>query len=101
MPEWPLWLRNLWLGQPGQAYGEEGLMRSAARKFARQINNGLSLASQVSGVDQIVNDQLFSLWLAPFLCDDWPCVLNVHVCWLAGSAASIPAGVQFAGSLSI
>ena len=47
MPEWPLWLRRLWLGWPGQAHGEEGLIRSAARRYSRQIHNGLSMASQV------------------------------------------------------
>ena len=47
MPELPMWLRNLWLGWPGQAYGEQGLMRSALRKYSRQINNALSMASQV------------------------------------------------------
>ena len=45
-PEQPLWLRNLWLGWPGRTYGEEGMMRSAARHYSRQLHNGLSLSSQ-------------------------------------------------------
>jgi hypothetical protein len=47
LPELPQWLQTLWLGWPGRAYGEDGLYRSALRKFARQLQNALSLASQV------------------------------------------------------
>jgi hypothetical protein len=50
-PDWPDWLVDLWQGWPGQEHGEEGLVRSAARRFARQLHNGLSLASQVRSVD--------------------------------------------------
>ena len=54
MPAWPLWLRDLWLGWPGSSYGEDGLMRSAMRKYARQLHNGLQLASQVRYASQFV-----------------------------------------------
>jgi hypothetical protein len=45
-PEWPDWLVDLWQGWPGREHGEEGLIRSAARRYSRQLHNGLSLASQ-------------------------------------------------------
>lgn len=44
--EYPLWMRSLWLGPNGQAYGDDGLMRSTLRKYARSIANTLALASQ-------------------------------------------------------
>ena len=47
MPAWPLWMRDLWQGWPGSAYGADGHRRAVARKFAVYLNNGLSLASQV------------------------------------------------------
>jgi hypothetical protein len=37
---------DLWQGWPGREHGEEGLIRSAARRYSRQLHNGLSLASQ-------------------------------------------------------
>jgi hypothetical protein len=51
MPEYPLWMIDWWLGPSGQEWGELGLMRSAARKFACQINSGLCMASQVRGCE--------------------------------------------------
>jgi len=45
--EWPLWMRSLWLGDPGCEHGHDGLLRGTARRFARQLNSALSLASQV------------------------------------------------------
>ena len=39
---------NLWLGPVGRDHGEEGLKRWAARKYSRQLNCALSLASQVN-----------------------------------------------------
>ena len=50
IPEHPQWMKDLWLGYHGQANGEQGLIRTAARQFARQLHNGLSLASQVRAV---------------------------------------------------
>ena len=47
MPEHPQWMKDLWLGWPGQKYFEQGMLRTAARQYARQLHNGLSLASQV------------------------------------------------------
>ena len=47
MPEYPSWLVDLWQGWPFQQHGEQGLLRTAARQFARQLHNGLSVASQV------------------------------------------------------
>jgi hypothetical protein len=47
VPDVPAWVTDLWLGWPGQAYGEIGLRRTAARKYSRQVHNALSLASQV------------------------------------------------------
>jgi len=40
------WYQELWLGWPGEAFGEAGLLRTAARKFARPLGNALALASQ-------------------------------------------------------
>jgi len=48
MDEWPPWLRDIWLGMPGREYGEIGLLRTTARKYSRQLNSSLALASQVS-----------------------------------------------------
>ena len=48
MPAWPPWMVDLWLGYPGQDNGEDGLVHSAARKYARQLQNSLALCSQVS-----------------------------------------------------
>ena len=44
--EQPYWIQDLWMGPTGAQHGEQGLMRSAARKFSRQLQNGLSMASQ-------------------------------------------------------
>ena len=49
MAPWPAWMRDLWLGPAGRDHGEDGLIRMAARKYSRQLNCALSLASQVSG----------------------------------------------------
>jgi hypothetical protein len=49
MAPWPAWMRDLWLGPTGRDHGEDGLIRLAARKYSRQLNCALSLASQVSG----------------------------------------------------
>ena len=49
MAPWPAWMRDLWLGPAGRDHGEDGLVRMAARKYSRQLNCALSLASQVSG----------------------------------------------------
>jgi len=35
------------LGDPGREHGHDGLLRGTARRFARQLNSALSLASQV------------------------------------------------------
>ena len=51
-PTLPSWLQDLWLGPVGQAEGEDGLMRSALRKFARPISNALALASQTVSARQ-------------------------------------------------
>ena len=66
MPEWPRWLRSVWLGYTGQVNGEEGLVRTAARKYARQLHNGLSMASQVRQhtLAELVVRQFESLWTA-------------------------------------
>ena len=48
LTEWPLWMRSLWLGDPGREHGNDGLLRRTARRFARLLNSALSLASQVS-----------------------------------------------------
>ena len=44
--EQPYWMQDLWMGPTGVQHGEQGLLRSAARKFSRQLQNGLSMASQ-------------------------------------------------------
>ena len=49
MDVWPAWMRDVWLGPVGREHGEAGLTRMAARKYSRQLNCALSLASQVSG----------------------------------------------------
>ena len=46
LTEWPLWMRSLWLGHPGREHGNDGLLRGTARRFSRQLNSALSLASQ-------------------------------------------------------
>ena len=38
---------------PGREHGELGLVRLAARKYARQLNSALALASQVSELDTV------------------------------------------------
>ena len=48
VPTFPAWFTNLWLGWPGQQEGELGLLRSTLRKFARQLANALSMASQTA-----------------------------------------------------
>jgi hypothetical protein len=48
MPEWPVWLVTLWMGRTGRDHGADGLMRSAMRKYSRQLHNALSLSSQVT-----------------------------------------------------
>ena len=48
MDVWPAWMRDVWLGPVGREHGEAGLRRMAARKYSRQLNCALSLASQVS-----------------------------------------------------
>ena len=53
MDEWPPYLRDIWLGMPGREHGELGLVRMAARKYARQLNSALALASQVSELDTV------------------------------------------------
>ena len=51
MDVWPIWMRDLWLGPVGRDHGEEGLKRQCARKYSRQLNCALSLASQVRAAD--------------------------------------------------
>jgi len=51
MDEWPPYLKDIWLGMPGREHGEAGLLRTAARKYARQLNSALALASQVRALD--------------------------------------------------
>ena len=46
--EFPHWMRDLWFGPIGQEHGEDGLTRSALRKYSRQINSSLAMISQVS-----------------------------------------------------
>ena len=48
--EFPHWMRDLWFGPIGQEHGEEGLTRSALRKYSRQINSSLAMISQVSNL---------------------------------------------------
>ena len=61
-PEQPLWIQELWLGPKGSQHGEQGLMRSAARKFARPIGNALSMASQTCKERDFANVPGSSSW---------------------------------------
>ena len=53
MDEWPPYIKDIWLGMPGREHGEAGLLRTTARKYARQLNSALALASQVRAFESL------------------------------------------------
>ena len=62
LPDLPQWLQELWLGWSGREHGEEGLVRSAARKYSRHIQTALSMASQTSKERQFGTGGSQSSW---------------------------------------
>lgn len=81
MDEWPPYLRDIWLGMPGREHGEAGLLRTAARKYARQLNSALALASQVRALDPaLVANGLSNHSITQLAHHRWPWVLIDKEC---------------------
>ena len=51
MHDFPPWMVHLWLGYAGREHGEDGLVRSAARKFACQLNSALAITRLLNASD--------------------------------------------------